>query len=98
MKEYGREANAMLARARAENRSMTDWELQQYRACIRAQAGIFAHLALLNDLNEMKQECERGPLPVWRMKMLRVIARTGIPEAQQLLQKALKRSGENETR
>lgn len=54
MKEYGRQTNAILARATTENRSLTDWELQQYYACNRAHAGIFAHLAFPGELKQIR--------------------------------------------
>jgi hypothetical protein len=89
MKKFKLQAKAILARARTENRSMTDDELEQLRDCNRAQAGIYAHSALLNELQKIKREAKYAPLTSWHLKTLKVLARAGFPEAQELLQKAL---------
>jgi len=88
-KEYGRRADAIRARALAEDRPTTAWEEQQIHVYTKAQVRAFAAFALSREIERIKRETKVGPFTSWHIKKLRVIARTGIPEAQELLQKAL---------
>jgi hypothetical protein len=73
------------ARANAEGRHLTPWEAQQLHgytiASIRAQAAS----DFLDSIKRIKQDAERGPLHREQIKMLKLFARIGFPEAQELL-------------
>ena len=69
-KEYWRQAREIRTRAKAENRVLTQWEEQQAHACDRAGVGAMVHSILLDDIERMKEESERGPLCWQQIKSL----------------------------
>jgi LmbE family N-acetylglucosaminyl deacetylase len=95
-KEYRHQAEEIRARAKAENRLTTPWEQQQVHACDRAQIRALAASALLDMLARIKREAKRGPLSGWQIKMLKILAHAGFPEAQALLQKCSQTSAKNQ--
>ena len=85
-KEYGRRREEIWARVKAEDRPITPWEEQQVYAYNRAQARAFAHYTILEQVEKIKREAKRGPLGWYDIKALKIFARAGVPEAQELLQ------------
>jgi hypothetical protein len=81
-----RKAREIRARAQAENRLLTPWEIQQAHACDRAGVRATVHSMLVDQIERMNQESERRPLCWQEIKSLRIFARE-FPEAQELLQK-----------
>jgi hypothetical protein len=81
------ESDQVVARAIVEGRLMTESEEQRCHACdiaaIRAKAGS----VLLGELAKLKQEARRGPLHPAKFKMVKTLAKHGIPGAQELLDK-----------
>jgi hypothetical protein len=84
-KEYWRQAREIRARAMDENRDLAPWEEQQARDFDRAGVGTMAHSILLDDIKRMKRESERRPLVWQEIKALKIFAKEGFPEAQELL-------------
>jgi hypothetical protein len=81
-----KESEEIRARASAEGRQLTPWEAQQLHgytiASLRAQAAS----EFLDSIKRIKRDAKRGPLHREQIKMLRLFARIGFPEAQELLQ------------
>jgi hypothetical protein len=77
------------ARAIAEGRPMAQWEEEQVHAHTREAARALVAPMLLDMLEGIKREAKSGPLDWCQIKTLKRFARTGIPGAQELLQKCL---------
>jgi hypothetical protein len=88
IEEYWRQAREIRARANAEGRPLTQWEEQQAHAYDRVAIRATIASILLDDIERMKEESERGPLCWQQIKSLKILARQ-FPEAQELLQKCL---------
>jgi hypothetical protein len=74
-------------RAEAEKRALTQSEKEQFRASDQASARALLGSILLNKIESIKREAKRVGLNSHHIKMLKVFARNGFPEAQELLQK-----------
>jgi hypothetical protein len=86
IKEYWRQAREIRARANAEGRPLTQWEEQQVYALNRAAVRATVAPMLLDQIERIKEEFERGPLCWQQIKSLKILARQ-FPEAQELLRK-----------
>jgi hypothetical protein len=75
------------SRAEAEKRPLSPWEEEQIRASDRASGRALLGSILLNKIESIKREAKRGGLNSHHIKMLKVFARNGFQEAQELLQK-----------
>jgi LmbE family N-acetylglucosaminyl deacetylase len=93
--EYWRQAREIRARAKPENRVLTPWEEQQAHAYDRAAIRTTIASMLLDEIQRMKEESERGPLCWQQIKALKIFARE-FPEAQELLQKCSQSSVKNQ--
>lgn len=84
--EYERQENAICARARAENRPMTQWEESQVVANGRAACRSFLRSRLAGSLRRLQREIGEacGPTKQQIMK-LEFFARWGFPMAQKIL-------------
>ena len=76
-------------RSRAENekRPLSRLEEEQIRAADRASTHALLGSILLNKIESIKREAKRGGLDSHPIEMLKVLARAGYSEAQELLQK-----------
>jgi len=81
------ESDQILARAFLEDRPMTDWEKQRVHDCTMASLRAQAASDFLDSIKRIKQDAKRGPLHREQIKMLKLCARIGFPEAQELLEK-----------
>ena len=84
-KEWLREANEIRARAYSDCRPTTPWEEQRVDDLTRAGIGALAGSALRDSLQRLTGEAKRGPLNWHQIKMRKLLARNGFPEAQELL-------------
>jgi len=85
--EYRRQANEIYARAKAENRSLSQWEEERVRAHVAA-AFRWTLTGLLNDtLRQLNLKAKRGQLSAGEVKILNILARRGNREAQEILEK-----------
>jgi hypothetical protein len=75
------------SRAEAEKRALSQSEKEQFRASDRASARALLGSVLLNQIENIKREAKRGRLTSHHIEMLKVFARNGFSEAQELLQK-----------
>ena len=89
-KEYFHQATEIRTRAHAQGRPMTQWEQQQAHDLTRAGIRTMVLPALLNMLERLKQDAERGPLHPAQFKMVKIFVKQGFPGAQDLLQKCLR--------
>ena len=71
-----KESEEIRARAKAEGRPMT----------LREALGVIVTPALLDMIEGIKREAQHGRLNCHQVKMLKLLARAGFPEAQELLQ------------
>jgi hypothetical protein len=87
--EWMREASEIGASASGDGRPMTPSE--EHRADDLRRAGIRAitDSALRSSLESLNLESKRGLLSWHQFKLLKLLARNGFPEAQELLQKSL---------
>ena len=82
-----KESDEIHARAKIENRNLTYCEEQQVRACDRARIQALVVPVLLDTLEDIKREAKRRPLDRAQFKTLKILAKQGVPGAQELLQK-----------
>ena len=81
------ESEQIRARANAEGRPMTVWEQQQSLSCTMASLRAMAASDFLVKIECIKRDAKRGPLHPAQIKMLKLFARIGFPQAQEFLQK-----------
>ena len=81
------ESDQILARAYLEDRPMTEWEKHRVHDCTIASLRAQAACDFLDKIEDIKRDAKRGPLHPTQVKMLKLFARIGFPEAQELLQK-----------
>jgi hypothetical protein len=86
------ESAQIIARAIVEGRPMTEWEEQRYHACAMAAIRAKGGALVLGELARLKQEARRGPLNPAQVKLVKILAKRGFTDAQELLDK-LSRSG-----
>jgi hypothetical protein len=75
------------SRAEVEKRPLSRLEEEQIRASDRASTRALIDSILLNKIESIKRKAKRGLLNSHYIKMLKVFARNGFPEAEELLQK-----------
>jgi hypothetical protein len=71
--------------AEAEKRPLSPREEEQIRASDRASTRALIGSILLNKIEGIQREAKRGPLNWHQIKMLKVFARNGFPEAEEFL-------------
>ena len=89
------ESDQILARAIVEGRPMTEWEKQRVHGCTMASLRALAASDFLDKIEDIRQDAKR-PLHPAQIKMLKLFARMGFPEAQELLQKCSHSSVKNQ--
>ncbi len=88
-KEYWRQAKEIRARANAEGRALTQQEEQRFYAYNRAGMRATVGPMLLEMIERMRKDSERGPLYRQDIKALKIFA-CQFPEAQEVLQQCLR--------
>jgi hypothetical protein len=97
-KEYQRKANEIRARAKAENRPMTQWEESQAvtyeRAAFHCTLDSVFEPARKKMLNEIQADVSaHRTLSKYQLKVLLLLARHGVPRAQEILRAHTKARG-----
>jgi hypothetical protein len=81
-------AREIRARARAENRYMTPHEAREAEACDRRGSYNYIDSVFRDQIKQLRQDAERGPLNHYKIKTLKLLARD-FAEARELLQACL---------
>ena len=90
-KEYRRRAEEISDRAKAEGRPMNDWELDQCAAYNRAQFDCMLDEVVAKTIRDLRNELKKGALSQVQMKIARLFASKGLPEAQEILRESSSR-------
>jgi hypothetical protein len=81
------EIKGIRARARAENRPLTPWEEQRFRALESTAIRSFVWSSWLRQVAKFREQAKNGPLHRLEFKMLELFAKHGVPGAEELLQR-----------
>ncbi len=84
------ESDQILFRAIDEGRPMTEQEQNRRYDCMMTAIRAKVCSIGLDELARLKQEARRGPLHPAQFKLLKILAKRGFPEAQELLEKCLR--------
>jgi hypothetical protein len=90
------ESEEIRARANAEGRPLTVLERQRAHDCTMASLRALATSDFLDKIEDIKEDAKRGPLHPSQIKMLKLFARAGFPEAQELQLKLSQSSGKDQ--
>ena len=74
-------------RAQAKERALTQWEQEQLLAYDRRYMSAAAGEILLNQLEALSRKAKKEPLNWWDIKTLKLLVKSRLPGAQELLQK-----------
>lgn len=75
------EAAAIRSHAKAENRTLTSWELQQVQALDTRSFRALLACAAIDCLERIKKSAKRGPLHRLEVKTLEILVKKGVPGA-----------------
>jgi hypothetical protein len=89
------ESDQICARTYLEDRPMTEWEKQRVHHCTMESLRAQAASDFLDSIERIRQDAKRGPLHHTQIKMLKLFARIGFPEAQELLDKQSRSGARN---
>lgn len=85
VREYEKKAREIHARARAENRPLTQEEQMQCAAHSRASLGPLVEAVVEEALRQLWKQIKQGQLSGFQLRMAKLLARKGYQEAQEIL-------------